>query len=212
MYVIRKKIYVTKEQRHEFNEMFFIAYKVYIVCVKYAKKQYKLLKSNKRYSYPLHLYKKYKTENKEFPYKEELNNLIKEYKLTKTDLEKYLKMQKYSILTSTQIQCIADNVSKAVDKCLYSNGKDMHIKKFNEFNEIKQKSFNGFKYNGYDLNFKNELYKLKYDITYYFIFCFLKNLNVSSSPFSANILSKNSIFFLYDGFIAFPSVPILLLK
>ena len=99
----------------------------------------------------------------------ELNKITNSYCLDRTKLEKYLTVQgrKYKhILTSTQVQKIADNIAKAVSKCLYSNGKNIHIKKFNEFSTIGQKEFNGFKYNGYDIVFMKQRFKLKGNIKF----------------------------------------------
>ena len=164
MYVEKVKLKLTKQQYYQLNKTFFIAYKIYVICTKYAQKQLRLLYKNKRYKYLIYLYGKYKQINEVYPYTNELKEMINLYDLNKTKLEKYLKVQskKYKhILTSTQVQCIADTVAKAVDKCLYGNGKNIHIKKFNDFNVINQKAFNGFKYNGYDLYFLKDKYRLK---------------------------------------------------
>ena len=169
MYTRQVKLKITKRQKQKLNRMFYIAYKTYIVCVKEAQKELRRLNKNKRYKYLLHLYGIYKKNKIEFPYKEELEQIIEGYNLNRTNLEKFLKVQgsKYNhILTSTQIQCIADNVASAASKCLYGKGNKIHIKKFIKFNTISQKKFNGFKYNGYDINFMGERFKLKGNIKF----------------------------------------------
>ena len=161
------KLVLTKEQRKRINQIFFVAYKVYVVCVKHVQKQLRRLNRNQRYKYLLHLYSKYKEEDKTFPYKDELNSIIESYKIDKNNIEKYLIVQSHKykhILTSTQVQRIADNVAQAVDAFLYHNGKAVHIKKFADFNTISQKRLNGLKYNGYDIYFMKERYKLKGNI------------------------------------------------
>ena len=200
MHVRQVKLKVTKQQRYKLNKMFYIAYKIYVICVKKAQKELRLLKRNQRYKYLMHLYGIIKQEinkleedkskltskkksdkeqikiietqlkenkNKLKNIKSELNKITNNYCLNRTKLEKYLTVQSHKykhILTSSEVQRIADNVAKAVNKYLYGNGKAVHIKKYNEFNTIAQKADNGFKYNGYDIIFMNQRFKLKGNI------------------------------------------------
>lgn len=202
MHVKQVKLKLTSSQRVQLNKMFFIAYKIYVICVKKAQKELRLLNRNKKYKYLIHLYGIYKNEinklekiknklnskkktnkkeiknlnikikeskNKLKEISSKLNTIINSYCLNRTKLEKYLIVQSHKykhILTSTQIQCIADNVTSAVDKYLYGNGKAVHIKKYTEFNTIAQKAFNGFKYNGYDIVFMKQRFKLKSNIKF----------------------------------------------
>ena len=72
------------------------------------------------------------SKNKLKEISKELNTITNSYCLNRTNLEKYLTVQSHKykqILTSTQVQCIADNVAKSEDKYLYGNGKAVHIKK-----------------------------------------------------------------------------------
>lgn len=48
MYVEKVKLKLTKQQYYQLNKTFFIAYKIYVICVKYAQKQLRLLYRNKR--------------------------------------------------------------------------------------------------------------------------------------------------------------------
>ena len=41
MYVEKVKLKLTKQQYYQLNKTFFIAYKVYVICTKYAQKQLK---------------------------------------------------------------------------------------------------------------------------------------------------------------------------
>ena len=56
MHVRQVKLKVTKQQRYNLNKMFYIAYKIYVICVKKAQKELRLLKRNQRYKYLIHLY------------------------------------------------------------------------------------------------------------------------------------------------------------
>jgi hypothetical protein len=168
MHVRQIKLKLTSSQRQQLNKMFFIAYKIYVICVKKAQKELRLLNRNKKYKYLIHLYGIYKQEinklendknklnskkktdkeqiklinnkikeskNKLKEISKELNKITNSYCLNRTNLEKYLIVQSHKykhILTSTQVQCIADNVASAVDKYLYGNGKSVHIKKYTE--------------------------------------------------------------------------------
>lgn len=195
MHTRQVKLKLTSSQRQQLNKMFFIAYKIYVICVKKAQKELRLLNRNKRYKYLIYLYGIYKNEinkleeaknklnckkdkeqiklinlkiknskNKLKDISNELKTITNKYCLNKTNIEKYLKYEgkKFKhILTSTQVQCIADNVASAVDKYLYGNGKAVHIKKYTEFNTISQKTDNGFKYNGHNIVFMNQRFKLK---------------------------------------------------
>ena len=65
---------------------------MYVSLCKYARKQLRLLSKNKRYIYLKHLYKIYKTQDDKSKLKEisaELNTIVKFYKVSSPDLEKY---------------------------------------------------------------------------------------------------------------------------
>ena len=48
MYVEKVKLKLNKQQYYQLNKTFFIAYKIYVICTKYAQKQLRLLYKNKR--------------------------------------------------------------------------------------------------------------------------------------------------------------------
>ena len=73
----------------------------------------------------------------------QFNQLQEEYGLTKDDVEAYAKtlQHRYShILTSPQVQKEADHVWDGIYKVLYKGAKQIHYKKWTEFNTISQKS------------------------------------------------------------------------
>lgn len=135
------------------------------------------LKCDTQYKNLISQYKQFK--NLEKPTKQDklyfkdicfqLNELIKSYGLTKAYLYKYLSVQqkKYKRYISSQMaNAIADDVLQALEKVLYSDGKIIHFKKFNEIKTIAAKSLtngifviyeNNKLYIEFHLNRKNSL-------------------------------------------------------
>ena len=63
--------------------------------------------------------------------------------LSKASLERYLKVcgkQFSKLLSSQQVQTEADRVWNGVAKCLFGNGKNLHFKKYMDFDTIGGKS------------------------------------------------------------------------
>ena len=167
MHTLRVKLYVNKFNRAFLNKVFFVAYKLYVQATKYAQKQLRLLSKNKRYKYLKHLYilniddkDKLKEINKE------LNEIISSFNISQYDLEKYIAIMQHkykNYITSQQAQKIAKFVSQNVDKVLYGNGKNLHIKKHVEFNTISQKcTTNGIKFFNDHIEFMKHNIPIKY--------------------------------------------------
>ena len=97
--------------------------------------------------------------------------MIKSYNLTRGGLDKFVKIQQHKykhILTSNQVGKIADFVLVSVEKVLYNTGKTIHIKKYNQFNIISQKTTtNGLKLINNNLQIFDEVIKIKYKNTNY---------------------------------------------
>ncbi len=100
----------------------------------------------------------------------ERKEIISKY-LSKTDLEKFVKLQQYkykNYITSAQAQKIADFIYNSVESYLYKNGKTIHIKSFKDFNTISQKSLaNGLKYINNKIKFFNEEFEIIFKNTNY---------------------------------------------
>ena len=174
MHVLRLKLKANKYQKYLLGRMFYIAYKIYVLTVKYAQKQLRLLKRNNEYKKLIYQYKIYKNKEEKTKFnqiKKDLNALIKSYNLTKTGLEKFaaVSQHKYKhILTSHQVQKIANFVYNSVEKVLYSTGKTIHIRKYNQFNIISQKTTtNGLKLINNNLQIFEEIIPIKYKNTDY---------------------------------------------
>lgn len=72
----------------------------------------------------------------------EMNEVRKSLCLTKNDLERYASYftKKYKgVLNSQQIQVEADRVWAGVERVLFGNGKDVHFKKYRDFQTIRGK-------------------------------------------------------------------------
>ena len=179
MHVLRLKLKTNKYQKYLLGRMFNIAYKIYVLTIKYAQKQLRLLKRDNEYKKLIYQYKIYKNKSKITKEEKEkfklvltnLNDLIKSYNLTRGGLDKFVKIQQHKykhILTSNQVGKIADFVLVSVEKVLYSTGKTIHIKKYNQFNIISQKTTtNGLKLINNNLQIFDEVIKIKYKNTNY---------------------------------------------
>ncbi len=132
---------------------------IHNVLVKHAKKCLKSLMYDKSYQ-------SYKTEYCSFLKKDRLSRADKSYKkqlsknmqlclrqhgLSEYDFQAYIKLcakQFSKCLSSQQVQKEATRVWSGVSDVLYGNGKDIHFKKYRDFNTICGKSnTNGAKFN-----------------------------------------------------------------
>lgn len=138
-----------------FGKRFFHANVVHNIMVKEAMRRMDAIRNNKQYQMTKHTYSRLKhlDENDErLPQlADQLSSLQKEYGLSKASFESYLKLagRKYKCsLSSQQVQKEADRVWQAVSKVLFSNGKSIHFRKYNEVLSISQKcASNGIKAN-----------------------------------------------------------------
>lgn len=132
---------------------------IHNVLVKHAKKCLKSIKHDKTYqSYKAEycsLLKKNRLSKDEKSLKKQLSKdmlmCIRQHGLSEYDFQAYIKLcakQFSKSLSSQQVQKEATRVWKGVSDVLYGNGKDIHFKKFRDFNTICGKSnANGAKFN-----------------------------------------------------------------
>ena len=153
MHTLKLKLNPNQKQIYFLNKVFHIAYKMYVMTVKYVQKQLRLLSKNKRYTYLKHMYGIYKNENNKPKLKEvsnEMNQIVNELCISANDLEKFIAtlQHKYkNYITSHQAQKIARFIYNSVDDFLYGNVKKVKIKKYTNFNTISQKNVtNGIKF------------------------------------------------------------------
>ena len=169
MHTLMLKLVPNRNQRRLLNKSFYLAYKIYVITAKYARKKLNALSKNQRYIYLKHMYGVYLTQNNRVKLKmikDELNRIIEPYDISVYDLEKYIKIQqkKYRhYISSQQAQKIAKFITNGIDKVLYSNGKRLHIKKYNDFCTISQKTLtNGVKFFNDHINFMGLDIPVKY--------------------------------------------------
>lgn len=158
MHTVQLLLKPTTYERAEIERRFHAVSHIHNVCVKRMQKQLALLVKDEEY----HGWRmEYRSLNKiEKPSKTQkkrkkalataMNDRRTELGLSKSELEKYIKVcgTRYKkLLSSQQVQAEAGNVWKGVEDFLFSNGKQLHFKKFRDFRTIGGKSnINGICY------------------------------------------------------------------
>ena len=158
MHTVQLLLKPTTYERAEIERRFHAVSHIHNVCVKRMRKQIVLLLKDEEY-------RNWRTEygslsKIEKPSKAEkerkkalasdMNTRRTELGLNRSELEKYIKVcgARYKkLLSSQQVQAEAANVWKGVEDFLFSNGKQLHFKKFRDFRTIGGKSnINGICY------------------------------------------------------------------
>ena len=141
------------------NKRFHAVSHIHNVCVKHARKLLMQLDHDKEYqswrSEYCKLLKQKKLSKADRTRRLELSKQMsarrQEIGLSKWALQSYIKVcgKRYSkLISSQQVQAEAANVWTGVEKCLFSKGKDIHFKKFMDFDTIGGKSnLNGARLN-----------------------------------------------------------------
>ena len=149
MYIVEYKI------KNKFNiykyleKCFFISFLIRNEIIKHVKKQFKKLKNDKNYNLLLKERKELKSKNKSLiKINSDLKTIRESYNLSKAELYIYSKrlMKKYkNYLSSQMVQAICDDCLKAFEKVMFSNGKEIHFKKYDDIMCLKCKDIsNGF--------------------------------------------------------------------
>lgn len=163
-FILELKIDIKPYQKDILNKNYQKCNKLYNSGVKYAIKQINQLKRTKKYKKTIENLKK--TKNKKKFYKN-LKELEEEYNLTKSDIEKYMKIGNKKAFGKTikaqVFQSLAKELYLSIKSSIYKNTK-LRFRKYNSTNTLKSKSANGvilynkekniFKYN-------KKIYKLK---------------------------------------------------
>ena len=136
---------------------FALIQKVHNQTVKESQKRFRMLNRDKQYQKTLAEYsalkKEYESEEnseRKEAVKAEISSLSdiltdcrKKAGLTKTDLEKFAKVQQHkykNYLSSMQVQKEADRVYAGVEKVLFGSGKKLHLKRYYQIDTISQKN------------------------------------------------------------------------
>lgn len=158
MHTLRLKLKTTQTDERIFEKRFHALSHVHNVMVKHAKKLLNALSHDQTYQdlkkQYLELAQKEKLTTEERKQKKQLSDemkrIRKDMKLTEADFQSYLKVcgSRFShCLSSQQVQKEASRVWKGVEKVLFGNGKEIHFKKYMDFDTISGKSnTNGAKF------------------------------------------------------------------
>ena len=168
MYTITLGLHTNKYHIDLYNKKLEFARKMYNILVKQCIKRLSALRQDKQYLKAIKEYSKIKNSTKKDDnarvkeLKVIMNERVKFFKLTKTDLESFLdndKNQYKKQLGSTSRQKVALRVYEGLEKVLYSSGKKLHFKKFGELLSIEGKS------NKTDIRFKDEKFQyMKFEL------------------------------------------------
>lgn len=148
MHTVCFKLKTTAYERKELARRFFALSHIHNVLVKHVRKLLIRLEHDAEYQEVLKEYRallKKKTTPKEelVPYKERLNEIRNTYGLTEAGLQSYIKVcgKRYQkMLSSSQVQKEATRVWAGVSKVLFKDGKQVHFKKYRDFDTIGGKS------------------------------------------------------------------------
>lgn len=148
MHTVCFKLKTTAYERKELARRFFALSHIHNVLVKHVRKLLIRLEHDVEYQEVLKEYRallKKKTTPKEelVPYKERLNEIRNTYGLTEAGLQSYIKVcgKRYQkMLSSSQVQKEATRVWAGVSKVLFKDGKQVHFKKYRDFDTIGGKS------------------------------------------------------------------------
>lgn len=158
MHTVQLLLRPTAYEKLEIERRFHAISHIHNVCVKHMWKQLALLLRDREYqawrSEYIVLIKNDKLSKAEKIRKKELSSHMEERRialgLDKSELEKYIKVcaARYrKLLSSQQVQAEAANVWSGVKSYLFSNGREIHFKKFQDFKTIRGKSnLNGIRF------------------------------------------------------------------
>ena len=158
MHTVRLPLSTTEYDVQVIEKRFHAISHIHNVLVKHANKCLKKLSYDKEYQSLKNEYytllKKNKLSKAEKSYKKQLSQKmtddIRSYGLSEYDFQAYIKVcarQFRKCLASQQVQKEATRVWRGVEDVLYGNGKELHFKKFRDFNTICGKTnTNGVKF------------------------------------------------------------------
>ena len=151
MHTVQLILRLTEYEKSVIDKRFHAVSHIHNVCVKHAKKLLMQLDHDKEYqswrseycalSKQKDLSKADYTRNLELS--KQMSARRQKIGLSKWALQSYIKVcgKRYSkLISSQQVQAEAANVWTGVEKCLFSKGKDIHFKKFMDFDTIGGKS------------------------------------------------------------------------
>ena len=157
MHTVQLILRPTEYEKSIIDKRFYAVSHIHNVCVKHAKKLFIQLNHDNEYQSWRNEYcvllkqkKLSKTDRmRKLKLSKQMSSRRQEIGLSKWALQSYIKVcgKRYNrLISSQQVQAEVANVWAGVEKCLFSKGKDIHFKKFMDFDTIGGKSnLNGAK-------------------------------------------------------------------
>ena len=143
-FILELKLYPQDWQKDILEHLFYCSERMYNQVVYHANGCIDKLRKDPDYIKTLELYTKETDEKIKKQYGSHLAELREQYGLTKNDFEKYIKDVRnksyQNTIDSNTSQKISNRVWKAVEKCLFGNGKKVHFKKFKTLDSVEGKS------------------------------------------------------------------------
>ena len=142
MHIIQLPLCTRQCDVRALNKRFYEMNHIHNVLVKHGIEQLKALKSDPEYVKLLQAYKN-ATKTKKKHISDQLSAVRLQYGLSEAQLQAYAKLcgkQFRKRLSSQQVQKEATRVWQGIKKCIFSDGKRLHFKKYNELTTIQDKT------------------------------------------------------------------------
>ena len=147
-FVLSLKLNTSKSQMRVLDKRFFYAQQMYNVLVRYVRKQINKMRSDKDYRILISEYVTLNgdakhTKKRKAELGKQLSAIRLQYGLSEYQLHEYVVIQQHRYkkhIDSNTSQKIATSVWNAVQKVLFSNGKQVHFKKYNDMTSVEGKS------------------------------------------------------------------------
>lgn len=163
-FTLTLRLDINKNEETYLNKVFYYANHIYNVGVKEAKRRLNKLHKDKTYQTIMNNY----SETKKLSGKEK--SVLKELRIkyglnSKTSIEEYIKHNRKQFdkyVDATIQQTLATNLFESIKKNLYSNGEEIHFKKYrNRFSVSGKSNKQGIKLNSdFNLDYQNHKYKV----------------------------------------------------
>ena len=144
-FILEFKINIEPYQKDILDKEYCKCNRLYNNAARYAIKQINQLKRTKKYKLIIENFKKAKDKKERKPFYDELKKLEEEYKLTRPDIEKYMKIgnkKAFNKSIKAQIfQSLAKELYLAINSSIYK-GTDLKYRKYGSTNTLSSKSAN----------------------------------------------------------------------
>ena len=166
-FTISIKIETNKMQEDVLNHDYLKCNRLYNNAVRYVIKQVEQIKRTKQYKNIIKLLKKVKDKERRILLYSEIKSLMVKYKITKTDLEKYMKKGNEKAfnktISSDVFQTLVKELYMSVESSLFK-GTDIKYRKFGETNTLSSKAAKRtiiFNKKNHTFKYKGLVFKLK---------------------------------------------------